>query len=622
MRTATALFTPTRRLRPVSRSETTASGPETIPLATADGGASTEASPRAGNRAEAPARGLVSLPVRTMFLVMLPVLCVQATGFGIFWMMGELTPASRFLYAVVSFATTALCATFAYGVGERVVKLMESVASVLQRVQDGDYRPRLNVKIGNEFGALAHRVNRLVEVAAAREKRLMDTALVDPLTGLCNRSLLTDRIRSTIAISQRTKAGFAVLVLDLDRFKVVNDTLGHGVGDRLLKEVAVRLRQTVRESDTVARLGGDEFVLLLVGDAHVAVEIAERIQAAMSKPLQASGQQIDIGVSIGISMYPDHGQEDATLLRNADSAMYRAKHHRTGYCLFDGDTRRVQPSQLSMLSEMRTALSEHQFELEYQPKLDTKTGLIVGLEGLVRWNHPVRGRVPPNEFIPFAEETGFMRELTQWVVVEGARFSADLMRRGLELRVSVNVAAQDIENPAFCDSIGGILANAKLDPRRLCLEITESGVVSETETALRNLEKIAGLGVGLSVDDFGTGYATLKQLQRLPVHELKIDRSFVCGLHANKGNESIVRTTIDLAKQLGMSVVAEGVETLKELRTLATMGCDEVQGYFVSKPLPAGEVVAWVETRNALHASSRELYFEMLTGAKRPVAVG
>jgi EAL domain-containing protein (putative c-di-GMP-specific phosphodiesterase class I) len=243
-----------------------------------------------------------------------------------------------------------------------------------------------------------------------------------------------------------------------------------------------------------------------------------------------------------------------------------------------------------------------------------KNGLIVGVEGLVRWRHPTRGLVPPNEFIPFAEQTGFMREITQWVIAEGARFAAELASAGLDLRVSVNVSAQDIEGDGFCRNIGATLLQHRLKPRRLCLEITESGVLSETETALRNLQRISSQGVALSVDDFGTGYATLKQLQRLPVQELKIDRSFVSGLPANRGNQSIVRATIDLAKQLGLTVVAEGVETATELRMLATMGCDEVQGYFLSKPMPASEVVDWVQDRHALHSSSRDLYYEMLTG--------
>jgi len=562
-------------------------------------------------------RARLSLPMRTMLAVALPMACVHSAAIAALWLLSNVPTTIAFLVGGIGLAGSLAGGVLAYRAGRRVAGRVAEVASVLQRVQDGDYRPRLAIDIGDELGVLAHRVNRLVEAAAKRERRLMENALVDPLTGLHNRSLLTDRVRSAIAIAQRTKAPFSIAVLDLDRFKMVNDTLGHGVGDQLLKEVARRLKQTVRESDTVARLGGDEFVLLLNGGAEAALEVSDRVLEAMAKPLQTGGQVIDIGISMGIALYPEHGQDDATLLRHADAAMYRAKHQRSGRQIFDGDSKQIQRGQLSLLSELRAALARGQFELEYQPQLNMKSGLIVGLEGLVRWNHPTRGRIPPNEFIPFAEESGFMRELTQWVLAEGARFAAELVRAGLKMRVSLNVAAQDIEHPGFCESVGRILAQTALDPKQLCLEITESGVVSETENAIGNLKRIAAQGVLFSVDDFGTGYSTLKQLQRLPVHELKIDRSFVTGLHQNRGNESIVRTTIDLAKQLGLTVVAEGVETLKELRTLATMGCDEVQGYFLSKPLPAAEVVAWVEMRNALHASSREMYFEMLTGSKQ-----
>ena len=293
--------------------------------------------------------------------------------------------------------------------------------------------------------------------------------------------------------------------------------------------------------------------------------------------------------------------------------MYRAKRQQAGFVVFDGDPSEVRRSYLSMLGELRTALDKNQFELDYQPKLDLKSGLIVGVEGLLRWRHPTRGRVPPGEFIPFAEQTGFMREMTRWVLAEGARFAAELQKNELDLRVSVNVAAQDIQSPDFCNSVREILESLKLEPRRLCLEITESGMVSEAESALKNLLAISKLGVALSVDDFGTGYSTLKQLQELPVHELKIDRSFVCGMHANRGNQSIIRATIEMAKQLGLSVVAEGVETVRELRALAAMGCDEVQGYYVAKPMLPKELLAWIEMRHALYASSRATYFEMLT---------
>lgn len=523
-------------------------------------------------------------------------------------------PAQELTLSIIDSAVAMLIAGFlGYRYGEQIRNRLARLDETLQQLQDGDHSARATIGVQDEVGQLADRVNRLITAANAREKRIIENALLDPLTGLHNRTLLADRIRNAISVSQRTKAKFAVTVLDLDRFKFVNDTLGHGAGDMLLKEVARRLQATCREGDTVARLGGDEFVLLLSGDVETAKEVARRILAAMREPLRTSGQLIDIGVSLGIAVYPEHGQDEATLLRHADAAMYRAKRQQAGCMVFDGDPSEVRRSYLSMLGELRTALDKNQFELDYQPKLDLKSGLIVGVEGLLRWRHPTRGRVPPGEFIPFAEQTGFMREMTRWVLAEGARFAAELQKNELDLRVSVNVAAQDIQSPDFCNSVREILESLKLEPRRLCLEITESGMVSEAESALKNLLAISKLGVALSVDDFGTGYSTLKQLQELPVHELKIDRSFVCGMHANRGNQSIIRATIEMAKQLGLSVVAEGVETVRELRALAAMGCDEVQGYYVAKPMLPKELLAWIEMRHALYASSRATYFEMLT---------
>lgn len=492
--------------------------------------------------------------------------------------------------------------------GRRIGRINE----VLERTQDGDYTQRVAPGPLDDIGLLARRVNALVSASASREKRIMASALSDPLTGLPNRTLLTERIRHSLAMSRRNRAPFAVVVIDLDRFKAINDTLGHGTGDTVLCEVARRLRAAVREVDTVARLGGDEFVLLLAGGEDAVGQVTQRILDAMTTPLLLRDQRIDIGLSIGVAMHPQHGDDDLTLLRNADTAMYRAKRRRAGMVVFDGESHETRRSYLSMLGEMRAAVEANQFSLEYQPKLDLSSGLIVGLEGLIRWNHPTRGRVPPSEFIPFAEQTGFMRELTRWVVAEGARFAHTLAQRGVDLRVSVNVSAHDIENPAFAASISETLKTLQIDPGRLCLEITESGLVSETDNALANLKSISAMGVLIAVDDFGTGYATLKQLQQMPVQELKIDRSFVSGMNQNRGNQTIVRSTIGLAKQLGLRVVAEGVETVAELRALAAMGCDEIQGYYLAKPMHADEVIGWVEMRHALYASSREAYFKML----------
>jgi len=317
-------------------------------------------------------------------------------------------------------------------------------------------------------------------------------------------------------------------------------------------------------------------------------------------------QRIDIGLSIGIALYPNHGADDRTLLRHADNAMYQAKRRRSGIEVFSGETNEVRRSYLSMLGELRKALESGQILLEYQPKLDVASGLIVGFEGLVRWKHPTRGMVQPSEFVPFSEQSGFLREITQFVVNEGARFSRSLSDRGLDLAISINVSAQDIEHQGFARIIEAILHEQRPEPGRLCLEITESGLVSETATAVANLKAVAALGVRLAVDDFGTGYATLKQLQNLPVHELKIDRSFVSGMNENRGGQTIVKSTIDLGKQLGLRVVAEGVETVGELRGLSAMGCDEIQGYYVAKPMPAEEVINYVRIRNSLQGIARK----------------
>jgi diguanylate cyclase (GGDEF)-like protein len=512
--------------------------------------------------------------------------------------------------------TVASAALIAWWLGRRVAGRLAGITRAIGHARRAEGRELRVKRTADEIGSLVESVNGLADSAARRERRILASALSDSLTGLPNRALLVDRIRQMVAASQRSRGGFAVALLDLDRFKFVNDTLGHATGDLLLREVARRLRATVRESDTVARLGGDEFVLLMAGGVDSAREVSRRVLEAMRTPFRCSDQLIDIGVSIGIALYPEHGEDDVTLLRHADSAMYGAKRTRSGERVFDGDAGAVQRSYLSLLSEMRAALEGGQFVLEYQPKLAVRTGLIAGFEGLVRWNHPVRGRVTPNEFIPFAEQTGFMRELTQWVIASGARFTRVLADAGLNLTVALNVSALDVENPAFGREVLETLRSQPIDPKRLCLEITESGVVSESDAALKNLLAISRLGVRLSVDDFGTGYSTLKQLQQLPVDELKIDRSFVAGIHRNRGNLTIVRSTVELGKQLGLKVVAEGVETVEELRCLARLGCDEVQGYYLSRPMPEAEVVGWVEMRHALYVGARESYFEMLAGRR------
>jgi diguanylate cyclase (GGDEF)-like protein len=574
--------------------------PQTAPGSAASAGGGQPASPRLG------------LPLHLTLAAAGAALVgnlVIAAWIGV---MPGLTPGPWGLLALTALIDVAAASVALWLAGGWLGRRVARISAVLECTQNGDYSQRVVPGPHDDIGVLARQVNALVSASANREKRIMESALSDPLTGLPNRTLLSERIRHSLAISRRSRTPFGVVVIDLDRFKAINDTLGHATGDTVLCEVARRLRAAVREVDTVARLGGDEFVLLLAGGEDAVTQVTQRIVEAMRSPMMLRDQRVDIGLSIGVAMHPQHGEDDLALLRNADTAMYRAKRRRAGVVIFDGESHETRRSYLSMLGEMRTALETGQFVLDYQPKLELLSGRVIGIEGLIRWNHPSRGRVAPSEFIPFAEQTGFMRELTRWVVQEGAHFARGLTQRGLDLRVSLNVSAHDIENPTFSQIVAEALRTLQLDPSRLCLEVTESGLVSETDNALSNLQTLAAMGIGIAVDDFGTGYSTLKQLQQLPVHEIKIDRSFVSGMNLNRGNQTIVRATIGLAKQLGLRATAEGVETVAELRTLAAMGCDEVQGYYVAKPMLAHEVFGWIEARRASEATSRRGDLELL----------
>ncbi|MEZ5741839.1 MAG: EAL domain-containing protein [Burkholderiaceae bacterium] len=504
-------------------------------------------------------RGMLAF--RVGLLMLAADLVLGGLAFSVFGMAAEMRAAREVLLGLILFSVV-VAALAAWAMSGGLKKRIEAVAWLLERTQEGEYTIRTKPSRSDELGLLERRANLLSSSAEVREKRITESAMTDSLTGLPNRALLTNRLDHLIGAAKRDRTEFALALIDLDRFKWVNDTLGHDAGDILLREVARRLKATVRTSDTVARLGGDEFVLLLQGGLASAQAVVHHVLEAMKVPLKLQGQVVDIGLSVGIAVYPEHGKDALSLMRLADAAMYRAKRKQAGQPEAASDTPASQPARnretLSMVGEMRRALANREFLLEYQPKLDLNTGLIRSLEGLVRWKHPKRGMVSPGEFIPMAEQTGFMRELTRWVVVEGAVFASKLATEGLEVSVSINVSAIDIEHPAFAETVSAIVREHKLEPGRLCLEITESGVLSETENALNNLRNLAKLGVKLSVDDFGTGYSSLSQLQKLPVDELKVDRSFVHGMMTNRGNATIVNSTIELGRQLGLNVVAEG----------------------------------------------------------------
>ena len=442
----------------------------------------------------------------------------------------------------------------------------------------------------------------------AQQAELERMALHDALTGLPNRTLLSDRIAQAISAAKRADATMAVLLLDLDRFKDVNDTLGHQVGDLLLTEVGPRLLQPLRETDTVARLGGDEFAVLLPPptDLQAACRTAERIVEEMSRPFWIEGLALEVGVSIGVSLYPSHGEAANELLQHADVAMYAAKRSNLGFIVYspEADTNSVR--QLTLTGELRRAIEEDQLTLCFQPKVDAASGTLAGVEALLRWHHPEHGNVPPAEFIHSAEQTGLIRPLTFWVLEGVLRQQEAWRRTGLDLNVAVNLSVKSLQDPELPNLLRQLLERWDTSADRLTLELTESALMVDPQAAMAVLKNIADLGCKLSLDDFGTGYSSLAYLQRLPINELKIDRSFVVAMTEDANAAVIVRSVVKLAKSLGLSVVAEGVEHEAALRRLRALGCDQVQGFLFGAAVSGDRILAWLKANRAGHAAATD----------------
>ena len=423
-------------------------------------------------------------------------------------------------------------------------------------------------------------------------------ALHDSLTGLPNRTLFHDRVQQALVAARRAGAEFALLMMDLDRFKEINDTLGHASGDRLLLEVGRRLQGTLREMDSIARLGGDEFALLLPGSSALSVlEAVERIRRAVERPFVLDGLSLQVEASVGIALYPAHGADVNALIQRADMAMYVAKNANSGHAIYDSrEDSQASPS-LTLVGELRRAIDERELILYYQPKVEVRSGAVTGVEALVRWRHPERGIVPPDEFIPVAQETSLIRPLTLYVIDEALRQCQLWREAGHELAVAVNVSTRNLIDVDFPDDVAGLLARWGVRPDLLELEITETAIVADVFRAKAVLERLGAMGLRLSVDDFGTGYFSLAYLKRLPINELKIDRSFVTNMTSSEDDAVIVRSTIDLGRNLGLEVVAEGVETAEVWECLERLGCDVAQGYYMSPPVPADELTSWLERR-------------------------
>lgn len=432
----------------------------------------------------------------------------------------------------------------------------------------------------------------------SRQLALEHQAMHDALTELPNRALLLDRLEHALSSAFRDHSPLALLMMDLDRFKEINDTLGHQVGDQLLQEVSQRLLATVRESDTVARLGGDEFALVL---ADSNVEQARRVAAkaldALEEVFRVDGHHLYISASVGIATFPQHGTTAPMLIQRADVAMYVAKRNKVSHAVYDPSQDQHSVGRLSLMSDLRQAIEAGTLELHYQPKLDVALDRVTGFEALLRWEHPKYGNISPDELIPLAEQTGLIRPLTHWVLDRAVSQCSQWHERYPELSVAVNLSAHNLQDPQLLEQIDGCLKRYRVPPALLTLELTESAMMSDPDHGVRMLAKLDAMGVGLAVDDFGTGFSSLAYLKQLPVDELKIDKSFVSHMCEDDNDAVIVRSIIDLAHNLGLRVVAEGVEDRDTWDLLEILRCDQAQGYHMGRPMPPADVRDWLPVR-------------------------
>jgi diguanylate cyclase (GGDEF)-like protein len=432
----------------------------------------------------------------------------------------------------------------------------------------------------------------------ALEHQVMHDATHDSLTDLPNRILFHDRVKQAIYSAKREKGTLAILLLDLDRFKEINDTMGHFNGDRLLKQVSLRLSGVTRESDTLARLGGDEFAILFPkireeNDIHT---VAKKIQNSLLSPFVIEGLTLDVQASLGAVLFPQHGEDVDTLIQRADVAMYVAKNENKGFVIYSPKMDQYSPHRLTLMSELRQAIEQDDLLLYYQPKINVRTDQITDVEVLIRWQHKDHGMIAPDEFISLAERTGLIKQLTRWVLKNALQQAVLWRKSGTDIGVAVNLSTKNLLDPEFPDIIAGLLASYDLQPKYLILEITETAIMADPEMALEVLTRIAKMGVRISVDDFGTGYSSLSYLKKLPVGEIKIDKSFVTDMLEKDNDAVIVHATIELAHNLGLEAVAEGVENEETLLKLKELGCDVLQGFHICKPIPAKDLTQWLES--------------------------
>lgn len=557
-----------------------------------------------------------------------------------------LTEARRKLFVFDALAMT-LLSIFSYLLGLYLTRGLETLKNASRRVAEGHLGYQIAVQGTDELAQTAaafndmsnklavldkdrrhaeneikllnaeleERVELRTTQLASLNKKLEHQSLHDALTLLPNRTLYHDRLDQAILIARRNRESFALMALDLDRFKQINDSLGHHAGDLVLQETAERLMSTLRQSDTVARMGGDEFALLLptATNAEEATVVAKKILLLLSKPLVIDGRSIDIGASLGIALFPQHGDDAPTLVRRSDSAMYAAKRSQSGYVLYDSSLDAEDAERLTLHMDLRHAISNHELVLHYQPKIDFSTRHVSGVEALVRWQHPRLGLIFPDAFIPIAEKAGMMKPFTLAVIELALTQSSLWTQAGLNLTIAINISAINLQDAQFPADMAAMLHAHKVSPANIELEVTETAIMSEPLKAIENIKKLSEMGLQIAIDDFGTGYSSMAYLRKLLVAKIKIDKSFVMDMHNNKNDEVIVRSTVDLGHNLGLTVVAEGVETQGAWDRLKELGCDSAQGYFMGRPVGATELENWIKqspwglTNDETEASEKEV---------------
>lgn len=513
-----------------------------------------------------------------------------------------LAPFRRLGTLLIVLALGSLAASIAGSVmiARGITRPVRALSEMTRRIEEGDYTRPVPVEATGELAELARRFNLMREGIAAREEQILRLAYRDVLTDLPNRVLFNDRLKVAIEFTRRTQTTLTVLIMDLDRFKTINDTLGHHVGDQVLQHVARRLSALIRKSDTTARLGGDEFAVVLVNTTvDQAKEVAGKICRALEAPIVIGHHSLDVRGSIGLAGCPVHGEDGETLVRHADAAMYAAKRSHADYAAYDPASHQQRQEELSLLSELQHAVEAGELRLVYQPKIELATGKMAGVEALVRWIHPVKGVIAPLHFIPFAEQTGFIKIITRWVIDEAVRQITTWRASGRLVQVAINISAQDLLNPELTGIVSGALRTHNVPPDLLSLEITESGIMQDAARAIEVMGRLSEIGVGRAIDDFGTGYSSLAYIKQLPVDEIKIDRSFVRNIVNDKKDMAIVLSTIELCHNLGLIVVAEGVEDKLSSELLRRMGCDLAQGYLFTPPLDPAALDAWLAAGGA-----------------------